>query len=158
MGGAAYQIRRATAADARELAELRFEFRSTQGLPIESSSEFRSRCEPWMRDRLVLGAAWRCWVGAAEHRIIGTLWLQTIEKIPNPGDEREFHGYLSSIYVSREYRGSGVGTGLLLSCLGECDALGLDAVFLWCTPQSRPLYERHGFQGNGELLSRNHQP
>ena len=140
--------------DAAELARLRFEFRSTQGPVVESPSEFISRCAVWMRERLLAGSPWRSWVAAAEDQLIGTLWLQTIEKIPNPGNEREFHGYLTSIYVTPESRRSGIATALLSACLEECDTLGLDAVFLWCTPESRPLYERYGFRGGGELLTR----
>ena len=154
MTRAAYRIRRATLDDALVLARLRFEFRSSQSPVVETPHEFISRCEIWMRERLRLGTPWRSWVAAAQDRAIGTLWLQTIEKIPNPGNEREFHGYVSSIYVTPESRRSGIATSLLLSCLEECDALGLDAVFLWCTPESRPLYERHGFRGSGELLTR----
>jgi ribosomal protein S18 acetylase RimI-like enzyme len=151
---AAYRIRQATLEDAPVLARLRFEFRSTQNPVVESRSEFISRCETWMRERLLSGTPWRSWVAAVQDEVVGTLWLQTIEKIPNPGDEREFHGYVSSIYVTPESRRLGIATSLLRSCLKECDSLALDAVFLWCTPESRLLYERHGFRGNGELLTR----
>jgi N-acetylglutamate synthase-like GNAT family acetyltransferase len=85
---------------------------------------------------------------------VGTLWLQLVEKLPNPGDETELHGYVSSVYVAPALRNEGVGTGLLTACLAECDALAIDAVFLWSTPDSRRLYERHGFAVRDDLLDR----
>jgi hypothetical protein len=68
-----------------------------------------------MVERLAPGARWRCWVAVAEGQLVGTLWLQLLEKLPNPGDE---------------------------------------AVFLWSTPDSRRLYERHGFAVRDDLLDR----
>jgi GNAT superfamily N-acetyltransferase len=154
MNSATWPIRRAVVDDAPELARLRYEFRSTQQTMVEDREQFEERCRYWMRERLLPGAAWRCWVGIDKGRLIGTLWLQVVEKIPNPGEEQEYHGYISSVYVIPDHRHSGVGTALLLACLEECDSLDLDAVFLWCTPESRPLYERHGFHGPGPLLCR----
>jgi N-acetylglutamate synthase-like GNAT family acetyltransferase len=93
-------------------------------------------------------------VAVAEERLVGTIWLQVIEKLPNPGGEPELHGYVSSVYVAPPLRNGGVGTGLVTICLAECDALGLDAVFLWSTPDSRRLYQRHGFDLRDDLLDR----
>lgn len=86
--------------------------------------------------------------------VVGTVWLQLIQKLPNPVAERELHGYISSLYVTPEHRGAGVGTLLLRAVLEECDARGVDAVLLWPTPKSRSLYERHGFAVRSDLLER----
>jgi GNAT superfamily N-acetyltransferase len=153
MIGMGWQIRTATADDAEELARLRFAFRAERRPHTEPQSEFLGRCSRWMRERL-LGSSWRCWVAMAEGRLVGTIWLQVIEKLPNPGDEPELHGYVSSVYVAPELRNHGVGTALVTACLGVCDELGLDAVFLWSTPDSRRLYQRRGFDPRDDLLER----
>jgi GNAT superfamily N-acetyltransferase len=93
-------------------------------------------------------------VAVAEGRLVGTLWLQLVEKLPNPGDEPELHGYVSSVYVAPALRGMGVGTALLTACLAECDALAIDTAFLWSTSDSRRLYQRHGFAVRDDLLDR----
>ena len=85
---------------------------------------------------------------------LGAAWLQLLEKIPNPVGEPELHGYISSLYVTSDRRGSGVGSALLRACLQECESRGADAVFLWPTPRSRPLYQRHGFEVRGDMLER----
>ena len=86
--------------------------------------------------------------------MIGTVWLELIEKLPNPVGERERHGYITNLYVRAEQRGAGAGTRLLRAALAECDARGVDAVLLWPTPRSRSLYEREGFRPASDLLER----
>jgi GNAT superfamily N-acetyltransferase len=149
-----WRIRPAIPEDAEELARLRHGFRTEWQPATEPEAEFRRRCTLWMKDRLAPDSRWRCWVAVTEERLVGTIWLQVIEKLPNPGDESELHGYVSSVYVVPPLRNAGVGTGLVTVCLAECDALGVDAVFLWATPDSRRLYQRHGFDLRDDLLDR----
>jgi N-acetylglutamate synthase-like GNAT family acetyltransferase len=51
-------------------------------------------------------------------------------------------------------RNTGVGSALLQACVAEADAQGLDALFLWPTERSRPLYQRFGFAARDDLLER----
>jgi GNAT superfamily N-acetyltransferase len=154
MSGPAIRIRRAGPADAAELARLRYEFRSARHPAREEREPFLERCAQWMRLRLTPEARWRCWVAQEGTDAVGTLWLQLVEKIPNPGQEPELHGYVSSVFVIPARRNTGVGAALVEACLAECDRLRLDTVFLWCTPESRRLYRRHGFAERDDFLSR----
>ena len=65
-----------------------------------------------------------------------------------------YHGYVSSVFVQPGRRQSGIGSALLAACLRQCEAEGIDAVFLWPTERSRPLYQRHGFAVRDDLLER----
>ena len=146
-------IRLATPEDAPALAELRYQFRAALDPPSESRSEFLARCSRWMRERL-LARAWRCWVAEHEGTLVGSIWLHAMEKLPNPVGEGEFYGYISNLYVTKEMRGSNLGSDLLTRCLEACDAERFDSVFLWPTARSRSLYLRHGFAPGGEMLVR----
>ena len=144
----------ATHGDAPTLARLRYDFRASQDPVAEPEADFLARCTSWMAARLVPGSAWRCWVAEDAGRLIGTLWLQLLEKLPNPVAEAELHGYITSVYVDRSRRGAGLGSRLLDTCLRICVAEGLDAVILWPSTRSRRLYERHGFAVRDDLFER----
>jgi GNAT superfamily N-acetyltransferase len=146
-------LRAAVTADAAALARLRFAFRADLEPPAEAEADFLARCTPWMARRLAPGGSWRCWVAAGTEPV-GTVWLQLVEKLPNPVAEPEWHGYISSLFVRPEARGAGLGSRLLAAALTECDRSGCDAVVLWPTPRSRSLYLRHGFAPQDDLLER----
>jgi ribosomal protein S18 acetylase RimI-like enzyme len=152
--------RAATPADAPALARLRLAFRAPLGTPTESEAAFLSRCIRWMQERLTATSGWRCWVVDASdpQALAGAVWLQTIEKIPNPTAEPELHGYITNLYVSPDERGRGLGEALLGTALQTCDDGGYDAVLLWPSPESRSLYHRHGFAVRDDLLERRRAP
>ena len=141
----------AGAVDAAALAGLRWEFRAALASAQESEEAFRRRCAGWMRERLADGR-WRCWVVESDGAVVGQLWLQPIEKIPNPVAEPERHAYISNVFLRSSLRGQGAGSALFATAMAWCRASGVDAVILWPTPRSRPLYERHGFKADGGVM------
>ena len=145
-------IRPATPADSTLLAQLRYEFRASFGTVEENQAEFLGRCERWIRDRLGSGDRWSAWIAEHEGTAAGTIWLQWIEKIPNPVSESEWHGYITSLYVRESFRGKALGSSLLMTALDTCRAKGVDAVILWPTPRSRSLYLRHGFTARDDIM------
>jgi ribosomal protein S18 acetylase RimI-like enzyme len=147
-------LRRAGADDAPALARLRYAFRSALGVSVEDAEVFTRRCAGWMRPRLAAGDVWRCWLAEWSGEVGGAVWVQFVEKLPNPVAEPEWHAYLTNLYVQPARRGGGAGSALLRLALEACDARGIDAVFLWPTPRSRALYERHGFAARDDLLQR----
>jgi GNAT superfamily N-acetyltransferase len=151
-------IRLAAPADAPVLARLRYDLRANTDPATEPEAEFLARCTSWMAVRLAAGGSWRCWVAEEAGRVVGTIWLCRIEKLPNPAAEPECHGYISSVYVDPSRRGNGVGSLLLDTCLRVCMEEGMDAVVLWPTPRSRGLYERHGFAVRDDLFERRLAP
>lgn len=148
-------IREATPADAAALAGLRWEFRAGRDAAVESREEFLARCAEWMRRELTAGAHWRAWVAVCDTRIIGQVWLDTVQKIPNPIAERERHAYLSNLYVQPAERG-GTGARLLETALAWTAANGVDRVVLWPSGRSVSLYLRHGFKREGDVMELTH--
>jgi GNAT superfamily N-acetyltransferase len=145
-------IRRATPDDAELLAQFRFAFRTRR---TESHEDFVARCAAWMRERLTADSHWRAWILTVDDTPAGNLWLQLVEKIPNPAaGEPELHAYISNFYVLPEHRHRGGGAQLLEAALAECRAQNVDSIFLWPTEESRTLYERFGFGVSENVLVR----
>ncbi len=145
-------FRAAQQSDAPALAQLRYALRSSTGVATEPQVEFLERCERWMADHLHDGSLWKCWVAESDSLLAGALWLQLVEKIPNPRAEPEYHAYITNFYVEKSARGQGVGTRLLTTALDWCKGREVHAVILWPTEKSRSLYERHGFAVRSDIL------
>jgi GNAT superfamily N-acetyltransferase len=145
------EIRAAVPGDADRLAQLRWEFRLARAPVQEDRDAFLRRCVDWMRRELTSQAAWRAWVAVAGDEIVGNVWVQTINKMPNPVAERERHAYVSNVYVQPEHRG-GAGSRLLEAALAWVRAEKMDRVILWPSARSVSLYERHGFTHHGDVM------
>ena len=145
------EVRPATPADVPHLAELRWEFRTGRAPAAEAHDAFIGRCAEWMRGELASERSWRAWVAVADGRIVGQVWLDTVEKVPNPIAERERHAYVSNLYVKPAARG-GVGSRLLQAALAWARENGVDRVVLWPTPASVTLYTRHGFARDADVM------
>jgi ribosomal protein S18 acetylase RimI-like enzyme len=144
-------IRLAIPNDAPVLAKLRYDFRSITSSDVENKSEFLGRCERWMQEHLQQ-TNWRCWVAEDDQTIAGALWLQLIEKIPNPTSEAEFHGYITNVFVLESARGKGIGSRLVDEAISFCKQKPVHSLILWPSERSRSLYERHGFAVRPDLL------
>lgn len=148
-------IRGGCAADAAALARLRLELRAELSAATEDAGTFLPRCSRWMAERLEERGErrpWHCWLAEGSGEIVGAVWVQLIEKIPNPVGEPELHAYLTNFYVQPAARGRGLGGQMLRAAVAECRAMQVDAVILWPSARSRSLYTRHGFEASQDLL------
>src|SRR5690349_17203996 len=97
------RIRVATPADCQALAEMRYRFRTELESPTEPQSRFVRRCTSWMRKRFCSRShRWRCWVVDDGKQLLGHVWVQLFEKIPNPVNEPELHAYVTNFYIVPE--------------------------------------------------------
>src|SRR6478672_10806385 len=101
-------IRLATEADVAILSQMRFALR-TKPENVETEKAFLERCTEWMRNHLE-NDSWRCWIVEEDDSIMGALWLQLVEKIPNPTSESEFFAYITNVFVKESARGKGLGS------------------------------------------------
>ena len=145
------EIRQATIADARMLAELRWEFRTKRDAPTESHDAFVRRCTAWMRRELPTGTSWKVWVAVQDHVIAGQVWVHTVQKIPNPIAEAESLAYVSNLFVKESARG-GTGSRLLEQAVTWCRKNHIDRVVLWPTKRSVSLYLSQGFSHGGDVM------
>jgi GNAT superfamily N-acetyltransferase len=150
----AMSIREASPADAEGLAVLRFRFRSALGAAVEEEAAFVARVAPWLRARIGR-PPWRAWVAVdAGGALVGNIFLQLVEKLPNPVVEAETIGYITNLYVEPARRGRGLGGRLLRAALAACPPETVDTVILWPTPESVALYRRAGFEPPAGILER----
>jgi GNAT superfamily N-acetyltransferase len=146
------EIRLASKSDASMLARLRYNLRSSLHEVIENDVTFIERCTPWMEKRLRRGSTWKCWIAEWNQTPVGNVWVQLIEKIPNPIAEPEHFVYLTNFFVSEEHRGNGIGTMLLSTALVWSKSRNAEMVMLCPTERSRTLYLRHGFSSADGMM------
>ncbi len=144
-------VRPARSADADALAALRWEFRGHRDLVIESERDFLVRCATWMRHELDAASPWRVWVAEQDSRLVGQIWMQIFEKLPNPNGEGQRHAYVSNLFVQPAARG-GVGTRLLDAAIDHAVANGVDRILLWPSARSESLYRRRGFTRDAGVM------
>lgn len=146
------QIRPATPADAQALARMRFRFRAELAPPAEAEAAFVARAAPWIAARLGR-EGWRAWVAAdASGAIVGNLFMQLVEKLPNPAVEAETIAYLTNFFIVPERRRGGLGARMLRIALAACPPDQVDMVVLWPSPGSVTLYRRAGFAPPATML------
>jgi GNAT superfamily N-acetyltransferase len=133
------------------MAVLRYAFRTELAPPAETEQEFVERAGSWLADRLG-ETAWMGWLACEEAEPVGLVLVQLVEKVPNPVVEPESLGYITSLYVRPHCRGRGVGEALLRTAVAYCRNVGVDTVVLWPSARSVPLYLRHGFRRQGEVM------
>lgn len=138
------KIRMASEPDALTLARLRYEFRLSFHDVREDEAAFVERCAVWMRERL-RESLWKCWIAELQDTAVGNVWVQLVEKIPNPIEEPEYYIYLTNFYVREQYRNHGVGTMLLSEILDWGRSKDVKTIILWPSGRSKPFYMRHGF-------------
>ncbi len=148
-----WSIRPAIPDDAPELARLRFEFRAAERGAVEPEQAFVARCTTWMRQRLAPDGTWCCFVALRNGAIIGHIWVELVDKVPNPGgNEPERHAYVTNLYVRPAERG-GPGSALLDAAVAWCRGQRVDTVILWPTERSRSLYGRSGFATSSAIMA-----
>ena len=63
-------------------------------------------------------------------------------------------GYLGHLYVRSEYRGAGIGAQLVDCVIRSADRRGYRKVILSPSERAIPLYSRHGFTRDNEVMVR----
>ena len=152
MSATEVKVRLATVADAAMLARLRWELRSSFHIVVEDELDFMERCTLWMKERLRGDGPWQCWIAESGATAIGSVWVQLIEKIPNPIAAPKHFVYLTNFFVREEHRGQGTGSKLLAEALAWSGSKNVELILLWPTERSKPLYARYGFESANDFM------
>lgn len=146
-----FTVRKAQAADAVALARLRWRFKlEDEPHPSGGQESFIRECTEWMRTRLA--GSWTAWIAEADNEVHGHVFLNHVEKIPEPGADADTLGYVTNFYVCPEHRGRGLGRALLDEVVRHGRQNRLDTLIVWPSERSASLYRRTGFAAPKETL------
>lgn len=144
--------RTATVHDARELAELRWEFRLAEagGVAAFSKDEFIPVCAEFFSAGLEQGD-WYHWVAEHEGRLVACAGIHTVRKIPHPNHLQDRFGYVTNVYTRPAYRNQGIGGTLMRLLVDWARAEDVEFLVLWPSERSVPFYERCGLDPSDAL-------
>lgn len=147
-------LRLATEADTGELARLRWDFSPDEvAASGQSFAEFEAAFRAFWLNALASGN-WAAWVAEESGRLVATLWVQVIHKVPRPGRfaGHNRYGYVTNVYTEPEFRGRGIGSQLLARTIAWAGSEELEFLVLWPSEESVSFYERAGFGRSPDAL------
>jgi len=136
--------RKATPADAAELARLRWDFREADHAG-HSRAEFVRECEAWLRAALASDRWMAAVADARSDALCGCMFLQYVEKVPAPGSMHRQWGYVTNAFVDPELRSRGIGQKLLQLLIDGARHRGAEFLLVWPSESARTFYRRAGF-------------
>ncbi|MEU6392349.1 GNAT family N-acetyltransferase [Streptomyces sp. NPDC046939] len=97
--------------------------------------------ERWISDRLA-GGRWPAWVAESDGEVCDHVFLQLVERVPDPFEDNTPIGYVTNFYVVPALRNRGAGGQLLAALREHTRANGVDVLIVWPSERSAPLYGR----------------
>lgn len=141
-------VRRATPGDLDELVRLRVLMDAEDGVAAESA--FPATFRDWYA---VYGDRFSIIVAELAGRLVGTVWLERVERVPRPSEVvAAALGYVTFTFVEVEHRNAGVGRRMLEFLRDEATAQRHETLIVWPSEKSVSLYHRAGFRPPNELL------
>jgi GNAT superfamily N-acetyltransferase len=148
---AAVTVRRASTEDAERLAALRWSFSAEFHEALEPVDVFTSRFSEFAR-RVLSDPRWAVWVAEADGELLGTVWMELVERVPRPHSLRRFIGYVTNVYVIPARRNSGVGGRLVQAAIRWGRDSDCEILVLWPSEASVRFYERGGFRSADSVM------
>ncbi len=148
-------IAMATLHDIPELARLRWQMHTEDHPdPGETFDGFAEGFAAFAREALS-GQMWHVWVAEGSGLLVGSIWLQLVERVPRPDlgwGHRPF-GYVTNAYVEPPHRGKGLGSRMLGEIVAWGRAAELNSLIAWPDDRSTSLFARAGFTPDSEALT-----
>ncbi|GAA4440798.1 GNAT family N-acetyltransferase [Phytohabitans houttuyneae] len=139
----AVTARKATAADATAMGELRWRWPTEEsGYKGTDRTEWVATFAAWVVDHARTHIPF---VAEVSGQVVGMAWLMLADRVPAPTHRHRRTGDVQAVYVAPEHRDSGVGAVLLEALLTEARTLGLEHVTVHSSRRAVRFYERGGF-------------
>lgn len=145
--------RLANQSDAEELAILRFHHWREGGsnAPEKPKDEFLDSFKSEFKSSLE-NAERFCWIATHQGRIIASIYILIIRKLPKPSKVSDQFGYLSGFYVEPEFRNQSIGKELLTRTKLWALEEDLELLIAWPSKDSRSLWQRESFASDDALI------
>lgn len=117
---------------------------------VEGPPSFPATFRHWYADH---GHRFSVIVAELAGRLIGTVWLERVERVPRPSEVPAAPlGYVTFTFVEPEHRNEGVGRQMLDSLRREARSQDFETLIVWPSERSVSLYQRAGFRPPAEIL------
>ena len=139
-------LRLATVKDVSELAELRYNYWLEEGSNESEANkaEFVGTFQAQVTE-MFNNSQLFCWVAIVEERIVSSLYIQVVKKLPKPSKVTDQFGYATNFYTVPEWRGTGIGRKLLHQTKSWAESMDLEFLIAWPSSNSAGLWSREGF-------------
>jgi GNAT superfamily N-acetyltransferase len=121
------------------------------GHQIEKVAAMTAPFRRWLEEALSDGR----YFGYAAHEdreLLGAVGLMELAWPPHPAHPTDARrGYVLNLFVEPEYRGRGIAAALMEAADREFERRGIGYAILHATAAGKPLYERTGWTGTGEM-------
>ena len=145
------EFRLADCKDTKKLAELRWEFKSSETtVDITQKESFINYCSDYLR--MMFRENFYCWVAIEEDKIISHIYIIVVKKVPKPDKLDGEWGYVTAVYTIPEYQNQGIGKQLMDKVKDWSMNKGLELLIVWPSDRSIPFYKRSGFNEMNDIL------
>lgn len=148
-----FDIQLASSTDAAALAALRWQFKYEDHETTAPQVSSVQDAESWLRRKIDSGH-WLVWIAMSGGEICGHVFLNHVERVPEPFAVNNPLGYVTNFYVTPSHRNLGIGTALLNALHQYTEEHTLNTLIVWPSDRSAPVYKRAGYKTPGELLER----
>jgi GNAT superfamily N-acetyltransferase len=147
------EFRLSTAADLRQLAQLRWDFRMEDGdeLPVVSKEEFLIACEEFLKRGLADGSR-AYWVAEDNGEIIAHIFVQKVDMVPRPCKLHDQFGFVTNNYTAPPHRNKGIDSQLMQRVKQWAKEQDLELLITWPSEDAMTFYERAGFKMENEIM------
>lgn len=151
----AFSIRRATVDDIEALVTLRLMLeREIDYLAREELADVRVATQQYFLEALP-SEGMLIWVAEAAGTIVATSGLIFFQKPPSAHNLSGKEAYILNMYTLPEWRGRGIASTLLRTMLAFIRQTNARRIWMYATPDGRPVYEKAGFvlktRGSSEM-------
>src|SRR5262245_37804833 len=98
---------------------------------VEERRVFEDRFLAFARNALA-GDEWTIVVAEHDERLVGTIWIRWVARVPRPSDPRPGPlGYVTNVFIEVAERDRGLGSSLLSASLAAGRERDADVMIVW---------------------------
>lgn len=144
-------IRPITLDDAAQVTEHRHRMFVDAGKPDDAKLRAMSDAFlEWVKPKIQAGQYFG-WFAEEQGQVVSGVGMMVIEWPPHPLHLEPLRGYILNVYTEPAHRGRGLAKRLTQMAMQEARDRRLSLTILHATSLGRPLYEKLGFSGTGEM-------